>query len=162
VEEIRSSVLAPLPQPSPPKSSSPLEKKLPVGLGQEDREEGQENVQTSYPHEKEGPKVGEDQTIVHAIGPPTPWYQEIPSAFSVALGQEDQEERQGQENQVVQKTHPFQVNGRQVETHPPSLLAPGPQKQDLQMEVGSRCQEASETNVSQTGLALQGQGQMGN
>jgi len=95
LEGNRSFVLAPLPQPSPPKSSSPLEKKLPVGLGQEDREEGQENVQTSCPHEKEGRKVGEDQTIVHAIGPPTTWYQEIPSAFSVALGQGDQEEGQG-------------------------------------------------------------------
>merc|ERR1711957_476579 len=137
LEENTPSLHAPLQaSQDPPQDPEVQQKNLPVDLGQEDQKSWQENVQASYPHEKEGQKVGEDQTIIHAIGWWTPSCPKISQEISVALGQEDQEGEEGQEDQVVPQTYPFQAVRWQVETHPPSLLAPGPQKQDLQMEVG--------------------------
>ena len=167
VQEDQATILQEAPQkpwsPRPPKSPwspwSPIPSLAtthPVEMGQEDQEGEGQDLSLACPVPKEGQEMGEIKEIVLQISTRTSFHN-LEKTFPVAMGQEDQESPQ----KSLPAAHPVRPQVWQVETHPPSLLAPSPQEQELQMEMGRKSQEDQGQADAQASACLLGQGQVG-
>lgn len=124
-----------------------------MAMGQEEKDgEGQE-VSLACPVEKAGQEVGEDEETVLQT-PQITSCAPISQTLPVAMGQEDEDYPQTS----LPAAHPVPPQQRQVDTYPPSLLAPSPQEQNLQVAMGWKYQEDQRQAGAQASASLLGQG----
>ena len=150
VQEDQATILSKATSSPPPPLQHPY---FAMAMGQEEKDgEGQE-VSPACSLEKAGQEVGEDEETVlqtPQITSRAPVSQTLP----VAMGQEDEDYPQTS----LPAAHPVPPQQRQVDTYPPSLLAPSPQEQNLQVAMGWKYQEDQRQAGAQASASLLGQG----